>query len=89
MALGAQRRDVLRLIIGRGMTLVGLGLAFGLGGSLLMTPVLSNLLFAVSASDPTTYIAVAVVLVGVALITCYLPARRAMKIDPIVALRYE
>jgi putative ABC transport system permease protein len=89
MALGAQRRDVLRLIIGQGMMLVAFGLAFGLGGSLLMTPVLSNLLFAVSASDPATYLAVAVVLAGVALVACYLPARRATKIDPIVALRYE
>ena len=89
MALGAQRTNVLRLVIQRGMILTGLGLAVGWVGSFGLTRFLSSLLYEVSPTDPLTFAGVAVLLAAVALLACYLPARRAARIDPMVALGYE
>ena len=89
MALGAQQTDVLRLVIQRGMILTGLGLAVGWIGSFGMTRFISSLLYEVSPTDPLTFVLVSLVLTGTALLACYVPARRAAKIDPMVALRYE
>ena len=89
IALGAEQRDILRLIVGQGLVLIVVGAGIGLALALAATQVLKSLLFGVSATDPLTFAAVLVVLVGVALLACYLPARRAMKVDPLVALRYE
>jgi putative ABC transport system permease protein len=89
VALGAQHRDVLRLIIGQGMKLVVIGAALGLAVALGLTRVLSNLLFGVTASDPLTFTLIPLLLIAVALLACWIPARRAAKVDPMVALRYE
>jgi putative ABC transport system permease protein len=89
LALGAQTSNVLRMIIGQGMKLVVIGLAIGLTGAVALTRLMENLLFDVSAIDWATFLSVTVLLVGVALVACYLPARRAAKTDPMVALRYE
>ena len=89
MALGAQRRDVLRLILIRGARLALGGLAIGTLAALGLTRMMSNLLYSISASDPLTFAAMATVLLGVALLACYIPARRAMRVDPTIALRYE
>ena len=89
MALGAQQHDVLRLVLGQGGRIAFFGVAFGLAAAAALARLLSGLLFSVSASDPITFAAVAVLLVGVALLACYIPARRAMLVDPIIALRYE
>jgi putative ABC transport system permease protein len=89
IALGAKGGDVLRMIVGSGMGLALAGVGIGLFTSFALTRVMSSLLFQVSASDPATFLVVAVLLTIVALLACYIPARRAMKIDPIVALRYE
>src|ERR1700736_6221330 len=89
MALGAQRRDVMRLILGQGLRLTVLGLGLGVLMALGLMRVLVSLLFGVRAYDPSTYTAVALLLTAVALLACYIPARRAMKVDPMVALRYD
>jgi putative ABC transport system permease protein len=88
-ALGAQQQDVMRLILRRGAALALAGIALGLVGALALTQYLSNLLYGVTVRDPLTFIAVSLILVGVALIANYIPARRAAKVDPMVALRYE
>jgi putative ABC transport system permease protein len=88
-ALGAQPRDVLALVLGQAMKLIVIGVAFGVGGALALTRLLASLLFNVSATDPITFVAVATLLMSVALLACYVPARRALKVDPMVALRCE
>jgi putative ABC transport system permease protein len=89
IALGAQRRDVLRLVVGQGLALTLIGLALGIAAALLLTRFLDSLLFVVGATDPATFAGMAVLLVAVALLACYLPARRATRVEPMEALRYE
>jgi putative ABC transport system permease protein len=89
MALGAEPGDVLRMVIGQGMTLAALGLVIGIAGALAATRLLASQLYAVSASDPVIFIVVAVLLALVALFACWIPARRAAHVDPLIALRYE
>jgi len=89
VALGAQRSAVLRLIVGEGARLAILGVAIGIAASLVVTRLLSSLLFGVSATDPVTFAGVAVLLGVVALLASYIPARRAMRLDAHTALRYE
>lgn len=89
MALGAERRDILKLVVGGGIVLTLIGVGIGLAGSFILTRFLSSLLFNLSATDPFTFVGISVLLSAVGLLACYLPARRATKIDPMVALRYE
>src|SRR5262249_4796521 len=89
MALGAERSDVLRLIVGEGAQLAVVGVAIGIGASFAITRLLSSLLFGISATDPITFAGVAALLSFVALLASYIPARRAMRLDPNAALRYD
>ena len=89
MAVGARRPDVLRLVLQQGMTLVGIGLALGIAGSFALSRLISRLLFGVAATDPLTFLSVPAVFIAVTLLACYLPARRATRVDPALALRGE
>jgi putative ABC transport system permease protein len=89
MALGAQAGDVLKLVVGRGLLLTMIGVALGLAGAVALTRLMGTLLYGVTTTDPLTYIGVSVLLVIVANVACYLPARRAIRVDPMIALRYE
>jgi ABC-type antimicrobial peptide transport system permease subunit len=89
MALGAHSRDVLRLVIGQGATLVLTGIAIGVAASWALTRLMATMLFEVRATDPATFALIALLLAGIAIVACWIPARRAAKVDPMVALRCE
>jgi ABC-type antimicrobial peptide transport system permease subunit len=89
LALGAQRTDVFRLVVGRGLWIGLVGVAAGLACTLALTRVLTGLLYEVAPNDPAVLTGVSLALAGIALLACYLPARRAMRLDSMVALRYE
>jgi putative ABC transport system permease protein len=89
LALGAERGDIFKLILGRGLALAGIGAVLGVAGAWWLTQAMQSLLFAVSATDPATFVAVPLILVLVAALACYIPARRAMQVDPVGALRAE
>jgi putative ABC transport system permease protein len=89
MALGAGAGDALRMILGQGLRTISIGVTIGIAGSLALTRTVESLLFGVTSTDPLTFVSVTLLLVGAALLACYVPARRATKVDPMVALRCE
>jgi putative ABC transport system permease protein len=89
MALGAQGRDVLRMLLKEGMILALIGVGLGLGAGIALTRFMASLLYGVGTSDPATFVLVPILLIVVALAACFIPARRATKVDPMIALRYE
>ena len=89
LALGAQRRNILHMILRQGLGLAIAGAAVGLVGALIVSRLMAGLLYGVRPADPLTFAGVALLLLGVALLACYIPARRAIRVDPMVALRYE
>jgi putative ABC transport system permease protein len=89
MALGAPPRDISRMVLKQGLRIAFIGVAIGLAASIGLTRLMSSLLFSVGANDPATFAGVAILLMLVALLACYIPARRAMRVDPMVALRHE
>jgi ABC-type antimicrobial peptide transport system permease subunit len=89
VALGASRSDVLRMVLGQGLRITLIGVAIGLAAAFGLTRLITTLIYGVGTTDPLTFGSVAVLLSGVALFACYLPALRAMRVDPMVALRYE
>jgi putative ABC transport system permease protein len=89
MALGARSANILQMVIGRGLRLVLIGISLGIAGSVALTHLIKSLLYGVSATDPVTFTIIALLLAGVALLACYIPARRAMRVNPVVALRHE
>ncbi|HKN00656.1 MAG TPA: FtsX-like permease family protein, partial [Candidatus Binataceae bacterium] len=88
-ALGAQHKDVARMVLKQGVSMAAWGIAIGAAAGYGVTRVLSTLLYGVRADDPLTFVGVAIALIGVTLLACYVPARRAMSVDPTIALRYE
>ena len=89
LALGAQQSQILSLVLKKGLLLAALGVGVGLGASLVLTRLMQSMLFEVDSSDPLTFAGVAAVLAGVALAACYVPARRAARVDPLMALRHD
>jgi putative ABC transport system permease protein len=89
MALGAQMRDVLRMVLGEGFRLVMLGVAIGIAGGIALSRYLSSLFFAVNPANPITYLEVSLLMLGIALLACFVPAARAARVNPMTALRYE
>jgi putative ABC transport system permease protein len=89
MAIGARPRDVFRMIIGQGMLLAFLGVIFGLASAFALTRLMATMLFDIAPTDPVTFAAIAILLSAVALLACYIPGRRATKVDPMISLRYE
>jgi putative ABC transport system permease protein len=89
VALGASSRDVLRMVLGQGLRITLIGVTIGLAAAFGFTRLITAMIYGVGTTDPITFASVAILLSGVALFACYIPARRAMRVDPIVALRYE
>jgi putative ABC transport system permease protein len=89
VALGAQRLDILRMALGEGMRVVAIGLATGLAGAAIATRIFRSMLFEIAPADPITFLSVSAILAGVAFLACYLPAQRATRVDPLIALREE
>lgn len=89
MALGAQKRNILTMVVGQGLKLAVIGVAVGIAGAFGLTRLLASLLYGVKPTDLLTFISVSLILIAIAVLACYVPARRAAEVDPMVALRYE